>query len=564
MFIRFARICLGKNFIKNFLFIFLLPIFAYADLQLTGFDLTLEDISLVAQKKAEIVVPEAAWSRVEASHELLLKAAKEEKPIYGLNRGVGLNKDKKIFDGDALTPEAKAASATFNRNNLLATSSAVGPPLPQRVVRAILLVKLNSFLQGTTGIQPKAAELLYAFLKHDILPVIPSQGSIGESDITILSHIGLTLMGEGDVYYNGQKTTASEAFTLAGLTPLVPFGKDSLSIMSSNAYSVAIASLLLNDIEDLMKKADIVFGLSLEGLNGNIAPLMEDAQNARPYPGQRKVAQSLQQILKGSSLWEISPQRALQDPLSFRAVSQVHGTARDLIENTKQKLLLHLRSSDDNPLVVLNPSAVKTAQERSYQLLDGSGAVIPTANFDTLAWTIDLEALSIALSHVSKLSTQRMLRLSSEQLTHLTRFLSPNDSIVFGAIQKTVLALNTENHSLSMPVSFDSLPVAGDIEDHATNAPLVLKRLCKLVDNLYNLLGLELLHASQAVDLRMRIDPKFHLGHVTGTLLKAYREKVPFIEQDRSLSKDIEVSHDFLTMFWSARIVTPDCIFKER
>lgn len=531
---------------------------------LTGFDLSIEDIVLLSQRKAKITIDQAAIQRVTSSHELLLAAAKEEKAVYGLNRGVGLNKDKEIFEGDTLSPAAKAASTTFNKNNLRATSSAIGPFLPERVVRALMVIKLNSFLQGSTGIQPRAAELILEFLNRDILPIMPSRGSIGEADITVLSHLGLALMGEGEVTYLGERMPASEALALNGLTPLVPFAKDSLSIMSSNAYSLAIASLLLHDLEELMNKADLVFSLSLEGLNGNIAPLMNDAQKARPYLGQREAALHIKTALKGSSLWEISESRALQDPLSFRSVSQVHGTTRDFIRSAKQKLLLHLNSSDDNPITVLDSKEeISTDQEQSYYMEGQRGAVLPTANFDTINWVIDFEALAIALSHVSEISTQRMLRLSSEKFTHLTRFLSPNDSIVFGAIQKTILAINTENHTLSTPVSFYSTPVAGEIEDHATNSVLVLQRLCKMIDNLYYLLGLELMHASQAVDLRKKMHPDFHMGDVTSRLQKAYRKIVPFIDQDRSLSEDIEKSKKFLCGFWSARMVTPDCLFEE-
>jgi histidine ammonia-lyase len=534
------------------------------EIVLTGFDLSIEDIVLLSQKKAKIKVDPTAIQRVISSHALLLEAAKEEKPIYGLNRGVGLNKDKEIFEGDTLNPDAKTASITFNKNNLLATSSAIEPFLPEKVVRALMVIKLNSFLQGSTGIQPQAAELLLEFLNRDILPIMPSRGSIGEADITILSHLGLALMGEGEVTYQGKRMPALEALALNGLSPLVPFAKDSLSIMSSNAYSMAIASLLLHDIEDCMNKADLVFSLSLEGLNGNIAPFMDDAQKARPYPGQREVALHVKTALKDSSLWEESEERALQDPLSFRSVSQVHGTTRDFIISAKQKLLLHLNSSDDNPITVLDSKEeVTTKQEQSYYIESQRGAVIPTANFDTINWVIDFEALAIALSHVSEISTQRMLRLSSEKFTHLTRFLSPNDSIVFGAIQKTFLAINTENHTLSMPVSFHSTPVAGEIEDHATNSVLVLQRFCKMIENTYYLLGLELMHGSQAVDLRKQTHPDFHMGCVTNALYEAYREIVPFIDRDRSLSKDIEKSKDFLCSFWSKRIVTPDCLFKE-
>ncbi len=477
-----------------------------------------------------------------------------------------MDKDKTLFEGDALTEEARAASIAFNRDNLYATSSAAGPEMPAKIVFAVMLVKLNSILQGTTGAQPEVAQLLLEFINRGIQPIIPSRGSIGEADITILAHLGLALIGEGNVYFKGQMMRASEALALNELKPLVPFGKDSLSIMSSNAYSATLGALSIYDAEQLLDKSDLIFSLSLEGLNGNIAPFLEEVQNARPFTGQKESAENIRRALTGSFLWHTSADRELQDPLSFRSASQVHGTIRDLIKTIKEKITLHLNSSDDNPITILNPTAIgNTEQEIAYYLDDRSGAVIPTANFETINWAIDFETLGIALSHLSHASTQRMLRLSSEKFTHLNRFLSPDSSaIVFGAIQKTFTSLDTEIRALSMPISPDFFPVAGEIEDLATNIPLILQRTCKIIDNLYYLFGMELMHATQAIDLRKKDNPHLQMGQMTQMLYHNYRTQIPFINKDRSLSEDIEKSHDFLASCWPKKIITLDCIFKER
>lgn len=458
------------------------------------------------------------------------------------------------------------ASINFNINNLRATSSAAGPNMSERIVFAVMLIKLNSILHGTTGAQPKVAELLLEFINRRIQPVIPSRGSIGEADITILAHLGLSLMGEGDVYFQGELMSAQKALVINGLTPLVPLGKDSLSIMSSNAYSSALAALLVHDIEQLLDKSDLIFSLSLEALNGNVAPFLKEVQNARPYKGQKTSASNIRTALKNSFLWNPSSLRELQDPLSFRAVSQVHGTVRDLLNSSKQKLMIHLNSSDDNPMVLLNPEEkTLTELENSYYLQDFSGAVIPTANFETINLSIDFEALAISLSHLSHASTQRMLRLSSEKFSHLSRFLSPDsESIVFGAIQKTFVALDGEIKALSMPVSRDLVPVAGEIEDLSTNLPFILQRTCKILDNLYYILGIELMHSSQAIDLRKRENPSLQLGKWTQELYIHYRTKVNFIEKDRSLSADIEKSYFFVAKKWTGKLVSLDCVFKNK
>ncbi len=532
---------------------------------LTGFDLTIEEIALHAAYKLPVRVEPSAWQRVKRSHEILLRAAMEDKPVYGLNRGVGLNKDKTLFRGDVLSDEAKLASIAFNKNNLRATSASLGSNLSEKIVFAVMLIKLNSILHGTTGAQPEVAQLLFEFLSRRIQPLIPSRGSIGEADITILAHIGLALMGEGDVYYQGELMPASKALAVNGLVPLVPLGKDSLSIMSSNAYSSALAALLIYDMEHLLDKSDLIFSLSLEGLDGNIAPFLKEVQNARPYDGQKKSASNIRQALQGSFLWHSSATRALQDPLSFRSASQVHGTLRDLLKSAKQKLNLHLNSSDDNPLVVIEPTVYPSLDiEKSYYLSDVSGAVIPTANFDTINWAIDFEALAIGFSHLSHASTQRMLRLSSEKFTHLARFLSPDpNAIVYGAIQKSFVALDGEIKALSTPVSRDLVPVAGEIEDLSTNLPFILQRSCKIVDNLYYILGMEMMHAAQAIDLRKNQDPSLQMGKWTEELYKYYRREVSFIENDRTLSPDIEKSYLFLSKKWPAKLVSLDCIFIE-
>lgn len=426
--------------INYLLLILMLSMQLIADeIVLNGNDLTIDQIVAMSKDRPKVRIDPVAMERVIQSHQLLLDAAKEDKPVYGLNRGVGLNKDKTLFEGALLNEDAKQASIAFNKRNLRATSAAVGPELPAKIVFPILMVKLNSILHGTTGAQPEVASMLLEMINQGIQPVIPGTGSMGEADITILSHIGLAMIGEGEVYYQGKKMAASQALELAHLKPLLPLAKDSLSIMSSNAYSSALAALLINDIEQLVDKADAVFSLSLEGLNGNVAPYLEEVQNARPFEGQRISAKNIRYLLDGSYLFSPSEERELQDPLSFRSVSQTHGAVRDQLKRAKTDLMLHFKSSDDNPIVQLYPEVIPNGdQERAYYLKNQNGAVIPTANFETINLAVDIEALAISLSHLSHASVQRMLRLSSEKFTHLTRFLTPDpQAIVFGAAQKS-------------------------------------------------------------------------------------------------------------------------------
>lgn len=518
---------------------------------LDGKHLTIEEVIKIARFNALVKIDKQALKTVKRSHQLVLLAASKEMPIYGLNRGVGLNKDKTIFKGNVLTPEARKESEQFNMNDIYATSAAVGPNAPRDVVRAAMVARLNTLLLGNAGVQTAVVKMFAAFLNNDITPLFPSGGSIGEADITILAHIGLAMTGKGDVLYKGKQMPASEALKEAGLKPLHLYAKDALSIFSSNAYTAGMAALISYDVENLINKYDLLVALSLEGINGNIAPFLEPARNIRPFPGQSIAARNILNYLDGSYLLSISEKRALQDPLSFRTASQISGATRDALNDLKKDLSIQLNSSDDNPAVVVDitPGKNTSIQEKSYYVTDGkiSGAVIPTANFEPISWVLDIEKLNIALGHMSASSSQRIVKLGSFCINQLSRFLSPDQAtIAFAAIQKPIMYLNTDIQQQSIPVSTISYPVAGEIEDTATNSLLVVQHMNKIVDNLYQIMGFELMHASQSIDLKKLQTPQLTFGKATSTLYADFRKVVPFLQKDRELTPDIKKAYEFI------------------
>lgn len=521
-----------------------------AALVLDGRSLTIPDVVSVARGNTQVTLDPAAMDGVRQSFELLLGAAEQGIPIYGLNRGVGENKDKTIFSG-AITPEARQLSERFNANNLRATSAGVGPEASEELVRALMVIRLNTILAGHSGARPEVAERYRDFLNLRISPVMPTRASVGEADITLLAHIGLAMMGEGEVIYNGRRMPASEALSEAGLEPLVPFAKDALVIMSSNAFAAALAAFALHDAEHLLAVTRKVWALSLEGLNGNLAPYLPIVNEVRPYTAQGRAAAGILAELDGSYLWQPSSQRALQDPLSFRTASHVLGVAEEDLGRLKGMLEIQINSSDDNPAAIpgIAPPPEVSDQVRSYYVTTGAvhGAVIPTANFEPLPWVVPLVSLGTALGHVSGTSAARTARLGTPEFTHLSRFLAPDDTtLAYSAVQKVYGALDLENQELSQPVLRNPLPIAGDIEDVGTNSASAAQRVLQLIDNLYFVLGLELMHAAQAVDLRRRDSPDLALGDGSGTLLQSFRQVVPFLDRDRPLTPDIQASYQFL------------------
>ncbi|HYG43837.1 MAG TPA: aromatic amino acid ammonia-lyase [Bordetella sp.] len=522
-----------------------------APLALDGRSLTAAQVLDVARGGQAVAPTDAAWQRVAHSHELLLEYARLGQPVYGLNRGVGQNKDQTIFSGDTLSDEARALSAAFNHRMLLSHTVAYGKPAPADAVRAAMLVRLNTALFGGTGMSPALVRQYVAFLNKGLTPVVLGQGSVGQADITILPQIGLAMMGKGQIEVGGKTMPAADAMRQAGIAPVEPYAKDSLSLLSSNAYGAALAILAAHDAQRLLDRADEVAALSLEGLNGNIAPLLPATQAQRPYPAQQQTARRILAMLEGSALWQTDDKRALQDPLSFRTVSQVHGAAREALRELNAQLAIQINTSDDNPTVALDaaPPAGVMPQEARYYVTQGKvhGAILPSAGFDPTVWVVPLQSVGVALSQVAQSSAQRVLRMGDPAFTKLPRFLAPDDkTLAYTTIQKPVSALTTEIRALSHPVSSDALAVAGNIEDVATNAPLAAQRVQQQVQRLRTLLGIELMHAAQAVDLRTRADPQRPIGKGTGTLLAAFRVQVPFLSEDRRLANDIARADQFL------------------
>ena len=520
---------------------------------LDGHSITPAIIASVADGEAVAISP-AATARVEKAHQVLIEAAQNGQKIYGLTVGVGLNKDRPMVDVHGkLTDEVIAASKKFNVGLLHAHSGGIGEPMSQRIARATMVTRLNTLLTGGGGVQPEVIDAYVDFLNKGITPVIPSEGSIGEGDITIISHIGLAMIGEGDVYYQGKKVPAKVALERSKTSAVVPYAKDALSILSSNAYSASSGALALNSLAHLLPLNSLIYATSLEALNGNVSPFLENTLALRPYPEVVAMGSHLRTLLAGSSLWEHDDSRPLQDPLSFRSGVYLLAELQRSYQQAWDQLLVQLNSSDDNPGVAIGVSAPSDRPQDRLGYVDQNGvkgAVLPTANFEPLPWVLSFEQLSMALAHSSLANAQQVVKLNNPSFTGLTRFLGTDNTVhAFGAMEKPVMSLAMRNKELAMPVSMDFMPVAGDIEDIATNAPEVAQRLQQQIDNSYQLLGILPVHDAQAIDLRKQKNNGFRMSPPTGALYDALRRQVKFMDSDRPLSPDFAAAAQVLKTF---------------
>lgn len=520
---------------------------ANATVTLTGADLTQDQAWRIAQGE-EVAISKKAMKQVTDSNRLVMAAARAGVEIYGLTVGVGLNKDHHLFDakGD-LTPEVRKASIEFNRNILRSHSVGYGPSLSKEVTRLAMVVRLNTMLTGRSGAQPRVVELYRDFLNKGVTPVVPTRGSIGDADITLASHIGSVMMGEWRAEVDGKVVSGAEALKMKGITPLVPEGKDGLGILSSNCVGVAMTMDAMRTMRQALKVSPVVYGLTLEGMNGNVAPFLAQTVNNHPLTGLKEAAAEMRATLKGSYLWNFDKTRALQDPLSFRTTVYTISEAKRALKELDELVNIQINSSDDNPGVILNASKEdfdKTQVKQYFVDKDGvKGAIIPSANFEPLPIAIAAQRATIALSHVSHNALHRTMRLDEDRFSGLARYLAgPNNpnGHAFGATEDSMVSIYAENIELANPISMHGTPVEGNIEDSASNLPRVAERLKRASNNMFDLYSMELLHNTQAIDLRKMKQDNVKLSDKTGALYNAYRKVVPFVDKDRIFSGDLE------------------------
>ena len=484
------------------------------EILLDGKSLTYRDVAAVAYGDVPVALSLQALAKAKASREVVLGLIHSEKQIYGLNTGLGANKDNRISPQDF---------QRFNERILRSHSVALPPYASRPVVRATLLCRLNGLLNGVAGVQVEILERLRDFLNQGIHPRIPERGSVGMSDLGNMAYVGLALIGEGSVEYGGSVMPAGQALADAGLAPIQLGPKDGLPLVSSNAFSLARAALLCGEVEDLLAMAEAVFALGYEAQGYNPMFLDERAAANRPLCGERESLAYVRACLAGSRLWQCENE-TLYGALSYKSSCAIHGAVRDALAYIKGQLPGYLNSSDDCPMVLV--------EERE---------MISTDYFIITGLAVAYEMLGISLAHLSKLIANRILRLDNEHFSQLPRFLRPRQEVIaFATIQKTVSALDGEIRHLANPASLDYLPTANESEDHGCNTPYVMDKTEKIVDLLRYLIGIEAMHGAQAADL----SGGRPAGAGTAQVYDAVRGVIPFLqEDDRDLGMDMQKAY---------------------
>lgn len=489
-----------------------------------GADLSLAALEAVARHGAVVTMPDATRRRLEDNRAFVDELLERGETVYGVTTGFGRFAATRIATTDV---------RELQRNLLLSHAVGVGEPLPNDIVRAMLLLRAHSLSLGASGVRPLVVEALTALLTRRVHPVVPSQGSVGASgDLAPLAHIALVLIGEGEAEVGGERLPGRAALERAGLEPIALEAKEGLALINGTQLMAAHVALAMQDAARLLRLADVAAAMTVEALLGSHAPFAAAVTRLRPHVGAVATAANMRALLLGS---EVVLSHAdcdrVQDPYSLRAVPQVHGASRDALAHVRGVVEVELRSVTDNPLVVTDEAG---AEPR----------VISAGNFHGQPLAIAADYAAIALAELGSISERRVEQLVNPALSGLPGFLTEHGGLNSGLMvaQYTAAALVSENKVLAHPASVDSIPTSANQEDHVSMGAHAARKLVSVLRNVRYVLAVELLAAAQALDFRAPLRP----GVGVAAAHARVRELVPHLGADRYLKPDLEAVHEAL------------------
>lgn len=483
-------------------------------LPVDGHSLTLDQFVAVVRERCAVEPTSSAITEVRSSRAAVERAVASGRVLYGITTG---------FGALAGTTVSADQAKMLQKNLLRSHASGTGPPLPEEVVRGLLLLRLNSLARGVSGVRPVLLELLAGCLNHRVTPVVPEQGSVGASgDLAPLAHLGLALMGEGECLgLDGTRAPSKAILERAGLTPFDPAEKEAVALVNGTALMTSYLALSVVDARSLLEVAITAAALSVDALVGSLEPFEPAIHEARGLPEQSLVARRLRELLSGSRLATPPGAGQPQDPYTLRAIPPVLA-ATELAIGFADRIVGHeLNAVSDNPLVFPGD-----------RFLSG-------ANFHGQPLALALDTLAIGVQYLASFSERRSARLlNPTQNRGLPAFLAADPGAQSGYMiaQYLASALVVENAGLAHPASAISLPTSADQEDFNSEGAWAGAKLRRLLENARRVVAVELLLGAQALEFRR---PRVG-GAGSEAALRAIRGLVPPLDEDRPLGPDIE------------------------
>jgi histidine ammonia-lyase len=526
---------------------------------LDGNSLTRAQLVAVARDGASVTLDPAGLAQVQRAADFLARKVSCGEPTYGVTTGFGSNADK-LLGAHRMRDELPGGNAQQSANgtlleelqhNLIITHAVcVGKPFSAEVVRAMLVIRINTLMRGHSGIRVSTLEALTALLNAGIVPVVPEKGSVGASgDLAPLSHLAIVLLGGGEAFYQGERMPGAEALKRAGLTPVRLSFKEGLALNNGTAQMLATSALALDALERLLDTADLAAAMTLDAFAGRSGALRADVHALRPHPGQVATAAHVRDLLAGSTLldipyhlvprfkpwtaaaWVEADDQALsfdigwdwvpanqrhgreafyrrfmpfkggkkhqpQDAYSLRCMPQVHGAVRDAWAQACRVIDIELNSVTDNPLVFPENADEPFIEDQ----------VISAGHFHGMPLALVMSYVKAAIPVLASISERRLNKLVDPATNDgLPAFLTGNEDGTdsgFMIVQYTAAALVNDLATRAHPACVYSIPTSANAEDHVSMGANEARQVLEMTEDLGHVLALELYTAAQALEYR--------------------------------------------------------------
>ncbi len=487
-------------------------------IELTGNDLTLEQVEQVAFARETIVVklPDEARKRVQASRKIIEDVLASGETVYGVNTGFG------AMSKVSVTADQVGA---LQLNLIRSHAAGTGSVLKEPTVRAMMLLRANTLAKGFSGVRERVVDILIEMINKGIYPVVPSQGSLGASgDLAPLAHLALVLIGEGEVFFNHKRISGREALGQAGIEPLILEAKEGLGLLNGTQMMTGLGALTLLKAERLTLLAEVAGCMTIEAIQGSVRPFDDQVAQVRPHPGHIRSARVARKFLANSEVMASHRDCAkVQDPYSLRCIPQVHGMVFDTLSRVRETLTIEANAATDNPLVFPN------------------GDIISQGNFHGEPVAMTLDMMGIALSELASISERRIDKLMNPVFSELPAFLVGKGSEAglnsgLMIIHYTAASLVSENKVLSHPACVDSVPTSNDKEDHVSMGAISARKASKILEHARWVLAAELLAAAQGLEFKGDLKS----GDGVQAAYELIRQHVSPLKEDRSCAEDVE------------------------
>ncbi|PWM74603.1 MAG: histidine ammonia-lyase [Bacillota bacterium] len=487
------------------------------EIVLTGNEITLQQIVNVARQGAQVSLSPLAEEKIKNSRRVVDELVRDSKVVYGVTTGFGMFSETFI---------EKQFTNSLQKNLIVSHAVGAGDNFPDEVVRAAMLLRVNNFANGYSGIRYETVKTLVDMLNKGVTPVVPEKGSLGASgDLVPLAHMVLPLLGLGQARYRGKILSGAEAMNAAGISTQELTQKEGLALINGTQFMTAVGALTVYDALELLKVADIAAAMSFEAQNGIVDALDERMHIIRPHKGQIDSARLVARLLHGSKNVTKQGEVRVQDAYSLRCTPQVHGASKDAVNYVKSKVDIEINSVTDNPVI-----------------FSDSGEAVSGGNFHGQPVALAFDFLGIALAEIADVSERRIERMVNSALSGLPSFLVEHGGVNSGfmIVQYTAAALVSENKVLAHPASVDSIPSSANQEDHVSMGTIAARKAREILQNARRVLSIELMCACQAIDLR----GDKGLGVGTQAAYDCIRKVVPYLTEDRPLYGDINLSEE--------------------